>query len=113
MRQGTTPIVSLEIAVDFDNCNVFVTIDQDGEQITKSSRESDDIEIVKRYNEQGEFDHSTVAVYLTQPETLGLEVGKARVQVRWIDILGDAHATDIGSFKVDESLLEEVIDYGN
>ena len=55
MRQGTTPIVSLEIEQDFDNTNVFVTIDQDGTQITKSSRGSDDIEIVKHYDDNGDF----------------------------------------------------------
>ena len=112
-RQGTTPIISLNVPQEFDNCNVYVTIDQNGSQITKASRTSQDIEITKHYNEDGEFDHSTVAIYLTQSETLGLEVGKARVQIRWVDFIGDAHATSIGAFKIDESLLEGVIEYGN
>lgn len=113
MRQGTTPIVTLDVAQDFDNCNVYVTIDQNGTQVTKASRTSPDIEITKHYNNSGEFDYSKVAVYLQQSETLGFEVGKARVQIRWIDILNNAYATDIQSFKIDESLLEDVIDYGN
>lgn len=112
MRQGTTPIVTLDVAQDFDGCNVYVTIDQDGTQVTKASRTSPDIEISKHYDDNGDFDYSKVAVYLQQNETLGFDVGKARVQIRWVDFLGNAFATDINSFKIDESLLAEVIDYG-
>ena len=125
MRQGTTPIVSLTVDVErdengviipsstFDNCNVFVTLDQDGTQITKASRVSNDIEITKNYDDSGVWVSSTVAMYLTQAETLGLEVGAARAQLRWINYLGQAYASDIASIKIDESLLGEVIDYGN
>lgn len=127
MRQGTTPIVSLTIDVErdkddnivpssvLDNCNVYVTIDQNGEQITKSSRESSDIEITKNYSEDDPTRHisTTVAMYLTQEETLGLEVGNARVQLRWINVIDEAFASDIATIKIDESLLEGVIDYGN
>lgn len=113
MRQGTTPIVSLDVEQNFDYCNVYVTIDQDGMQITKASRESNDIEITKHYDDEGEFSYSTVAMYLTQNETLKLEVGKARVQIGWVDYLDKAHKTDIGTIKIDESLLQEVMTYGN
>ena len=113
MRQGTTPIVTLDVAQDFDGCNVYVTIDQDGTQVTKASRTSSDIEISKHYDDDGNFDYSKVAVYLQQAETLGFEVGKARVQIRWVDFIGNAFATDIQSFKIDESLLDDVIDYGD
>lgn len=114
MRQGTTPIITLDVAQNFDDCNVYVTIDQDGNQITKASRTSDDIEITKHYNADGQFDYSKVAVYLTQEETLGFDFSvKARVQIRWIDADSRAYATDIKSIKINESLLAEVIDYGN
>ena len=125
MRQGTTPIVSLTIDVErdengaivpsstLDECNVFVTIDQDGTQITKSSRDSQDIEITKNYDEAGLFISTTVAMYLSQAETLGLEVGTARAQLRWVDFIGTAYASDIATIRIDESLLGEVIEYGN
>lgn len=114
MRQGTTPIVSLDVEENFDNCNVYVTVDQDGTQVTKASRTSPDIEITKHYDENGEFTYSTVAMYLTQAETLRFEAGKARAQIRWIDFIGDARATDIDNdIKIEESLLQEVIEYGN
>ena len=112
-RQGTTPIETFTVAQDFTNCNVYVTIDQNGFQITKASRQSEDIEITKHYKEDGTFDYSEVAMYLTQAETLSLEVGKARAQIRWIDFIGDAYATDIGTINIEESLLKEVITYGN
>lgn len=113
MRQGTTPIETLEVAQDFTNCNVYVTIDQDGTQITKASRTSDDVEITKHYDEEGNFDYSSVAVYLTQAETLALEIGKARVQIGWVDFIGRAWKTEIGTISIEESLLQEVMEYGN
>ena len=112
-RQGTTPIVTLEVPQEFDNCNVFVTIDQNGTQVTKASRTSEDIEITKHYDESGNFDYSNVAMYLTQAETLVFDIGKARVQIRWVDFLGNAEATEIGTFSIEESLYQEVIAYGN
>lgn len=127
MRQGTTPIVSLTIDVErdeddviipstiLDGCNVYATIDQNGTQITKASRESEDIEITKNYSETDPTRQisTTVAMYLTQEETLGLEVGKARAQLRWVNVLDEAYASDIATITIDESLLEEVIQYGN
>lgn len=127
MRQGTTPIVSLTIDVErdedgvivpssvLDNCNVFVTIDQNGTQVTKSSRGSLDIDITKNYDTTDPTKHisTTVSMYLTQRETLGFEVGKARAQLRWVNFLDEAYASDIASITIDESLLEEVIAYGN
>ena len=112
MRQGTTPIVTLDVAWDFDDFNVYVTVDQDGNQVTKASRSSEDIEITKHYDDSGEFDYSKVALYLTQEETLGFEVGKIRVQLRCVDAEGRAYATDIVSAKLGESLYQEVIEYG-
>lgn len=113
MRQGTTPIVTLDVPQNFDNTNVYVTIDQNGTQITKRSRSSRDIEITKHYKDDGTFDYSSVAMYLTQPETLGLEVGKARVQIGWIDLLGQAYKTDIATISIEESLLQGVMSYGS
>lgn len=113
MRQGTTPIVTLDVPQNFDNTNVYVTIDQNGTQITKRSRSSQDIEITKHYKDDGTFDYSSVAMYLTQSETLGLEVGKARVQIGWIDLLGQAYKTDIATISIEESLLQGVMSYGS
>lgn len=112
-RQGTTPIVVCQVAQEFDGSNVYVTIDQNGTQVTKASRTSEAVEVKKHYDGNGNFAYSTVAVYLTQPETLGFDVGVARVQIRWVDYTGDAFATNISQFRITESLLQEVIQYGN
>lgn len=110
--RGTTPIVSIDIEKDFSGNTVIATIDQDGTQVTKSST-GNDVKITKVYDEDtGDFLYSTVAVYLSQAETLLFEVGRARVQLRWINFLGDAEKSDIASVMFDEVLLERVIQYG-
>lgn len=113
--QGTTPIIIGTVDVEFDYSNVYATIEQDGVIVTKSSRQSNDIEITKNYDEEtGEFVSSTVAMYLSQQETLKFEAGKARSQLRWVDILGNAQATDIkANIEFAESLYQEVITYGD
>lgn len=114
MRRGSTPIVTITVPnQDFDDCNVYVTIDQDGNQVTKASRTSEDIEITKNYDDEGELLSSDIAVYLTQSETMQFAVGKAEVQVRWIDTNENAYVTDISKFKLERTLLEGVIEYGD
>ena len=110
--RGTTPIITFEIEQNFDGCTVIATIDQDGTQVTKSSAGSD-LRVTKVYDEDtGDFLYSSVAVYLTQSETLKFDVGKGRVQLRWIDLIGTAKKSDIGTVDFDEVLLERVIAYG-
>ena len=110
--RGTTPIVTVDIEKEFDGCTVVATIDQDGTQVTKSNAGSD-LRVTKVYDEDtGKFSHSNVAVYLSQEETLKFEVGRGRVQLRWINVLGNADKSDIGTVDFDEVLLERVIRYG-
>ena len=114
MRRGSTPIVTITVPnQDFDDCNVYVTIDQDGNQVTKASRTSEDIEITKNYDDEGELLSSDIAVYLTQEETMQFAVGNAEVQIRWIDTNGNAYVTDIDKIKLERTLLEGVIEYGD
>ncbi len=109
--RGSTRVATLNVPVDFTGCTVFVTIDQNGTQVTKKSNENG-IEITKHYDDNGEFDYSTVAVYLTQEDTLSLEVGQADIQVRWVNYLGQADVSSIGTITLDRVLLERVIAYG-
>ena len=108
----TTPIKTLQIPKDFTRITVVVTIDQNGTQITKTNRSSDDVRITKHYDDSGEFDYSEVAVYLSQADTGMFEVGNARVQVRWIDVYGDVQETSIENMTFDETLLDREIEYG-
>lgn len=108
----TTPIKTLQIPKDFTGYTVVVTIDQDGTQVTKTNKSSNDVKITKHYDESGEFDYSNVAVYLSQADTGLFDVGSARIQVRYIDILGNAQETEIESMTIDETLLDREIEYG-
>ena len=109
--KGTTPYITLEIPKNFDGCTVIVTIDQNGIQVTHSSAGSS-VNVVKKYDEEGEFAYSEVTIYLTQSETLEFDEGSAEIQIRWINVLGKADKSEIGSIMFDRVLLERVIEYG-
>lgn len=113
MKRGSTPLVTLSVeGEEFKNSTVIVTIDQDGTQITKSSAGSD-LKLTKVYDEDtGDFLRTDITVYLSQADTLKLEVGQARIQIRWVDILGYAYVSDISTIAVDEVLLNREISYG-
>ena len=112
MRRGSTPILNIHVSGQaFDGCTVVVTLDQDGTQVTKSNN-AGDLDITKNYDDAGEFTGSTIAVYLTQEETLKFDIGVIRAQIRWIDVLGNAFVSNISTTSIDEVLLERVIEYG-
>ena len=54
---------------------------------------------------------SVIVFQLSQKETLELNVGKAEVQVRFIDSQGVALATTIGEINVERVLLPGEIEY--
>lgn len=113
MKRGSTPLVTLSVeGEEFRNSTVIVTIDQDGTQVTKSSTGSD-LNLTRVYDEDtGDFLRTDITVYLSQADTLKLEVGQARIQIRWIDILGYAYVSDISTITIDEVLLDREIEYG-
>lgn len=103
MRQGTTPTYTLTIpGHDLTDQTVYVTISGRGERITKTG---DDLTV--SYSDNA----STIAFRLTQEETLGLRLGTAQVQVRFINAAGIALATEIGSMIVEPILKHGVITY--
>lgn len=106
MRRGTTPTITITcIGETFDDSDLFVTLEQGCLQITKSGED-----VIKTVLQGGE--DCTVAIYLTQEETLMLTKGSAQIQIRWINNNGLANASPIKSIKVDPILLEGVIEYG-
>lgn len=103
VKRGTTPIFTLTVnGESLKKCKVFVTFEQNGIILTKTG-DSLDIE----QTENG----SKVSVYLDQAETLGFSVGEVNVQIRWIDFMNNAKATDIQTLNIEPILLEEVISY--
>lgn len=107
MRKGTTPDYILTIpGYDLRESAVFVTIRQDGRQLTLTG---DRLDI--QYDD-GDDGATAIAFRLTQAETLGLRPGQAQIQVRWVASDGTALCTGIDTIGVAPVLLEEVIAYG-
>jgi hypothetical protein len=101
--RGTTPDFELTVAgYDLTEQTVFVTIEQGGTQITLTG---DDLDI-------GYADEtSTILFSLSQADTLKLKKGHADIQVRFIDSDGHAEATETKQIRIDDVLLEKVIEY--
>lgn len=104
MIRGTTPHYTLTIeGYDLTQMSVYVTIRH------KSYKEltltNDRLTILY------EDDTSSIEFTLTQEETLALNEGVGRVQVRFIDADGDAQATEIASIQIGPILLEGEITY--
>ena len=105
MRQGTTPTYTLIVSgYDLTAMTVFVTVrGRSGKIITKTG---DALSIV--YGDGA----STIAFALTQEDTFALDLGSAKVQVRFVDVDGAAWATDVAELEVLPVLLPGVIHYG-
>lgn len=102
MIRGTTPDYILTVDADLTGQTVYVTISQLRTRLTLTG---DDLSIAT--DESG----STIAIRLTQQQTLGLAVGKAEIQVKFIGADGTTRATDIQPITVDRALLERVVTY--
>ena len=102
MRRGTTPDFLLQIEKDLREYTLEVTFSQAGR---KTILTGDRLELTY------EDEISTIAVYLTQEETLALKPGKASVQVRFIGADGYTDATEIGLVDVMDVLNESVMKY--
>lgn len=103
MRQGTTPTYTLVVDdYDLTDKTVFVTISRKDKDITLTG---------DRLTVAYDGNSSTIAFRLTQRETFALPLGKAEVQVRFIDSSGVALATDIMPIEVTRVLQAGVIEY--
>lgn len=109
--RGTTPIFTISISgIDLSkNYRVYVTIDQNGTQLTKNSYDNADTLSVKATTDDTGTVTTTIDMSLTQKETLNFEIGKADMQAKWIDSSGVVDASDISSVEFSRALLEEVI----
>lgn len=101
MRRGTTPTITIRVkGEDFDGSMLYVTLEQGAIQLTKTGSD-----VLVTPTETG----STVAIFLTQEETLMFAKGTARIQIRWINSSGIADASSIKNIEVNPILLEGVI----
>ena len=102
MIRGTTPDYILNVDTDLTGKTVYVTISQLRNRLTLTG---DDLTIAASGGA------STIAIRLTQQQTLGLAVGKAEIQVKYIASDGTTQATNIAPITVDRALLERVVEY--
>ena len=101
MRRGTTPTITIRVkGEDFDGSMLYVTLEQGAIQLTKTGSDA-----LVTPTKTG----STVAIFLTQEETLMFTKGTARIQIRWINSSGIADASPIKNIEVNPILLEGVI----
>lgn len=108
--RGTTPTFTITLSgINLsEGYHVFVTIDQNGLQLTKSNTD-DSMVLLSDVNEDGET-VTTINLSLTQEETLLFKVGGADVQLKWIDKTGNVSASDIGEVSFNRALLGDVIE---
>lgn len=100
MTRGTTPTVTITVdGIDLTTLQkVCVTFRQNGKLLNKYNCE-DGVEITE----------STVAITLTQEETLAFKSGSVEVQLRGVTENGAAIATEIAKTCVKGVLYDEVL----
>lgn len=100
MIQGTTPtfICKLPDTVDLTQAaNVYFTIKQGQIKVTKNS---DNMDIAAHM----------ASVFLSQSDTLSMEVGNAAIQLNWTYADGSRACTKIKVIRVDPNLILEVLE---
>ena len=100
MRRGTTPAITLTVDYDITEWTVYVTLRNGGNMLTLTN----DALTMSYANQK-----TTIALALTQEQTLAFAVGSCEVQVRAIHD-GTAIATNIERVDVRRILKEGVID---
>ena len=99
MRRGTTPTITLIVDADITSYSVYVTFQKGAKTITLEN---------ERLTMSYANGVTTIALTLTQAETLQLTAGVCDVQIRAIKD-GTAIATDIKQIDVGKILLEGAI----
>lgn len=99
MYRGTTPVIEVNVTgIQLSELeNIYVTLRQDMQEITKTN---DEIII-----EEGNIMH----IPLTQEDTLKFDNGSVRVQMRATTKDGHAVASNIKKCLIEEILMEGVI----
>ena len=103
MRQGTTPIYTLNVhGYDLTDKTVYVAIKARGKLIVLTN----DRLSIGYYNGV-----SAIVFTLSQEETLSFGTGQGEVQVRFIALDGTAKATDIKPITIERILQPSIISY--
>lgn len=99
--RGTTPTFTLTFTdqdLDLTEArNVYVTFGSHGSALTKSGESLD-------------VTAKSIAVYLTQKETLKFKEGDIEIQANWTTPGGGRAASDIVKYPISRQLLQRVIE---
>ena len=110
MINYTTPTISLIVeGVDITSNDVYVTLEQGNNELTKSGS---DLTIAAET--VGQQTNTNISFVLTQEESASFRFNASvAVQVNWISAQGVRAATEIKNVGVMRNLLDKVIAYGD
>lgn len=100
MVQGITPTITMNFAntVDFSEItNMYFTLTQGRH-------------VIKKTGEDVVISGHSVSVYLSQVDTIKLEVGEAEIQLNWAYADGSRACSNIVTIEISKNLLREVIE---
>lgn len=101
MRRGTTPTITFAFeGMTFEHCKLDATLSQ-----------GDTLIVFENPEVTVDGDDCTVNLRLTQEDTLSLQNGRATIQFRWVDELGNADASDKYPIVIKDVQHDGVITY--
>lgn len=114
LRPGTTPLLTAVVDGEaIQDATVYVTIDMNGRQFTKSNYYDDgNVTLTAMYDDDSNQTGTQVDVQYSQEETLCLRPGYAKIEIGWVFSDGSADKTDIGRITIPDSLYKGVMIYG-
>lgn len=100
MIRGTTPTIIFRLnGIDNEDIkNIYFTIEQDENQLTKT---------------EYEYENGVYHIKLTQEETLSFSEGQIKCQVKVLMLDGNVVASPIKKLGITDILMEEVVTWYN
>ncbi len=83
MRRGTTPTNTFAVDIDLTGATIYVSYEQDGKVIIEKT--GSDVTVTE----------DSLTVTLSQADTLKFHPGRVCVQIRYVDQMGTADASNI------------------
>ena len=100
---GTTPTFTLT----FDDDNLDLTSAQNVYVTFHSANKASSL---TKTGEDLVVEEKSIAVYLTQEETLAFYEGDVEIQANWTSATGGRCASDVGTYEFSKQLLKEVLE---
>ena len=98
MRRGSTPTNTFDVDIDLTNATVYVSYEQGGRVVLEKTGE--DLTVTAE----------SIALHLTQEETLAFVPGKVNIQIRYVFPNGAADASNIINTTFERIIKDGVIE---